>query len=140
MGAIISPSLDPACPMPCAALPVADMGEIALVVAILLGLGATAFIVRLSWDLQFFIGLVLLALGGSVGIPASVLYHVQLRRRLLSRRALPPRWWLSPVPLHERLRDTERRTVMPWFYVGAASFVFMVLGGLLALIATWRAR
>jgi hypothetical protein len=116
------------------------MGELAIVLAILLGLGTTAFVFGLPWDLQFFTGLALLALGASAGIPASILYHVQLRRRLLARRALPPRWWLSPVPLHERLHESERRAVMPWFYAGAASFLLMVLGGLLALIAAWRTR
>lgn len=116
------------------------MGELAIALAILLGLGTTAFLLQLSWELEFFVGLALLALGGLIGLPASALYHIQLRRRLSPRRALPPRWWLSPVDLHGRLLDAERRTVMPWFYAGAASFALMVLGGLLALIATWRAR
>lgn len=116
------------------------MGELAIVLAILLGLGTTASVFQLPWDLQFFAGLALLALGGLIGIPASALYHVQLRRSLSPRQALPPRWWLSPVDLHGRLLAPERRAVMPWFYAGAASFVLMVLGGLLALIATWRAR
>ena len=116
------------------------MGELAVTLGILLCLGTTAVVFRLPWDQQFFVGPALLVIGGLAGLPTSALYHVQLRRHLSRHGALPPRWWLSPTPLHGRLSDAERRAVMPWFYAGAMSFAVTVSGGLLALVAAWRAR
>lgn len=73
-------------------------------------------------------GLVAVGIGLAVGVPAGLWYHVILRRQLLTKGPLPERWWVSPVQYHERLRIEERRTFLPWFYVGGAGFVLIVVG------------
>jgi len=75
-------------------------------------------------------GLSAVAFGSGGGIPAGVYYHVLLRRLLLLQGPLPERWWLHPVQLHDRLNAAERRTFMPWFYVGGAGFVLIILGSI----------
>jgi hypothetical protein len=50
---------------------------------------------------------------------------------------------LRPVPLHERLDDTGRQRVLPWFYAGAVGFVVTVAGLVLIALSLvtslWRA-
>ena len=116
------------------------MPELLLAAAIALFLGGGAALVGwLAWQTLLTLGLVLLGLGTLGSFPSSVLYHVRLHRSLAPRGALPRRWWLSPIRLHERLDPAGRAAVLPWFYVGAASFVLAVLGGVLALAGILRA-
>ena len=56
-----------------------------------------------------------------------------LYRTLRARGPLPERWWLHPVPLHDRLEDAERRAVLRWFLIGGLGFGVIVIGcGLIA--------
>ena len=70
----------------------------------------------------------LLAFGFALGVPTGLWYHVALGRALRSREPLPPRWWLRPTALHEKLQPDERRSVLRWFYAGGIGFVFTALG------------
>ena len=81
-------------------------------------------------------------MGLAFGVGTGLWYHIALARALSPMKALTPRWWLRPVPLHQRLDAAGRLRVMPWFYAGAAGFVVTAVGMALitlALVASiWR--
>jgi hypothetical protein len=64
---------------------------------------------------------------------AGVFYHRALYRALHAQ--LPARWWLSPTRYHPLLGAGQRQQVLPWFYLGGAAFVLVVLGALVTLAA-----
>jgi hypothetical protein len=72
----------------------------------------------------------LASLGSGV---AGICYHRALYFAL--RPQLPARWWLSPTRYHRLLSATQRQQVLPWFYLGGAAFVLVVLGALVTLAA-----
>ncbi len=105
------------------------MPEIGLVVALVLLLVAGGLLAPfLSWTVILNAGVLGVAVGLVLGIPTSLVYHVKLARVLAARGELPPRWWLSPTRLHERLRGAERRAVLRWFFAGGAGFVITLAG------------
>lgn len=83
-------------------------------------------------------GLGAIALGSVGGIPAGLYYHVLLRRLLLQKGPLPERWWLRPVQHHALLSDRERRSFMPWFYVGGVGFVLILAGAVVVGLGLLR--
>ena len=106
------------------------MVELLIVVALVLGVLIVAVT---PWTSLLFVGAVTTAAGLAFGVATGFWYHVALARALSPLKALTPRWWLRPVPLHERLDAVGRQRVLPWFYAGAAGFVVTVAG--MALIA-----
>ena len=116
------------------------MLELLIVLALALGVIAVAV---LPWSWLLVAGAITTAAGLAFGVTTGFWYHVALARALAPMNALTPRWWLRPVPLHERLDSAGRQRVLPWFYAGAAGFVVTVAG--MALIALslaagiWRA-
>ena len=94
------------------------------------------------WSWLFIVGAVTTAAGLAFGVTTGLWYHIALARALSAVSALTPRWWLRPVPLHERLDAAGRRGVMPWFYAGAAGFVVTVAGIALIVLSMaagfWR--
>lgn len=70
----------------------------------------------------------LLVIGFALGVPTGLWYHVALVRAVGAREVLPPRWWLRPTALHDRLRPDERPQVLRWFYAGGLGFAFTALG------------
>ena len=115
------------------------MFEVVIVVALVVAIFVAG---ALPWPSLFVAGLVTTSAGLVFGVATGFTYHVALARALLATSALPRRWWLSPVPLHERLDAVARRRVMPWFYAGAVGFVVTVAGlALMAFsvaVAMWR--
>lgn len=79
--------------------------------------------------------LILVGIGGLFGLPAGVWYHVALRRELLRRGPLPPRWLWKPTDQHRLLDAAAQARVRPWFAAGAAGFLLIVLGALLGVLA-----
>jgi hypothetical protein len=94
----------------------------------------------IPWELVFGGGLLLVALGLLVGVPAGAYYHVQLYRALRPRKLVPRRWWLRPFALHVSLTDDERRRVLPWFYLGAFGFIASILGCVLFAVGAVRSN
>jgi len=106
------------------------MNEAAIVVGLVIALVVTgALVVTLPWTTLVFAGAALMALGIVLGIPTGAYYHVALYQRLAPRGELPARWYWSPVRYHALLRDEERVSVLLWFYLGAAGFTLIVIGG-----------
>jgi hypothetical protein len=94
----------------------------------------TLFVVAaVPWPSVLVAGVWTTAAGLVFGIATGCWYHIALGRALVAMKALVPRWWLRPVPLHQRLDAAGRRCVLPWFYAGAAGFFVTVVG--LALVA-----
>ena len=106
------------------------MVELLIVVALALGVVLVAVV---PWAWMLFAGAATTAVGLAFGVATGFWYHVALARALSPVKALTPRWWLQPVPLHARLDADGRRRVLPWFYAGAAGFFVTVVG--MALIA-----
>jgi hypothetical protein len=117
------------------------MLELALVAGLLVGLvGLPAIMTVVPWDLLLGGGVILIAAGMIVGVPAGLYYHLLLYRVLAPRAQLVPLWWLSPMSLHPALTDGERPRVLRWCYLGAAGFVIAMTGCLLLAVGALRSR
>ena len=99
----------------------------------LAGLGFVGPLVPLEWVVSA--GVACTALGMLIGVPTGVWYHVRLYAVLHPRGALPARWWLRPVALHDQLEADERELVLRWFYVGGAGFFLTAAGCALVILA-----
>jgi alkanesulfonate monooxygenase SsuD/methylene tetrahydromethanopterin reductase-like flavin-dependent oxidoreductase (luciferase family) len=104
--------------------------ELLIVLILTLGAGAVAVV---PWSWLLVAGTVTTSVGLGFGVATGLWYHIALARVLAPMKALTPRWWLRPVPLHARLDEAGRQRVLPWFYAGAAGFFVTVAG--MALIA-----
>ncbi|MBF5043690.1 hypothetical protein FGE12_14935 [Aggregicoccus sp. 17bor-14] len=104
------------------------MRELALVVAIALGLLGLGVLAQLPFDAALHWGALLTAGGLALGVPTGIAYHVQLARVLSRRGALPAGWYWSPIALHPRLRPAERPGVLLWCGAGAVGFAVTALG------------
>jgi hypothetical protein len=105
-----------------------------LEVLLVLALVVSAIVVAVvPWSWLLVAGTVTTAIGLAFGVATGLWYHIALARALSAASALTPRWWLRPTPLHERLDETGRGRVLPWFHAGAAGFLVTVVG--IALIA-----
>jgi len=83
-------------------------------------------------------GIGLAVFGFLYGIPAAVVYHWLLYRSLVRIDRLPPRWWLQPTALHDRIPPEDRRGVFAWGGIGGSGFLVIVLGIVLTSIGLWR--
>jgi len=108
------------------------MTEAAIVLSLVVMLVVVGtLVVALPWTTIVFAGAGLIAVGFVLGVPTGFYYHLALYRCLAPRGALPARWYWSPVRYHALLRDEERASVLLWFYLGAAGFTMIVLGGVI---------
>ena len=117
------------------------MGETliaALVVVVLLAVGMAHRFV--PWFTMLQGGVWVIIFGTTLSIAAGIVYHLALYRVLEPHAALKPRWWWRPTAFHQALQPHERPVVLPWFYVGAASFMLVMVGCLAVLLAVWRAE
>ena len=89
---------------------------------------AVVVVVVVPWPALFTVGVLTTAIGLVFGVATGFWYHVALGRALVAVDALTPRWWLRPVPLHDRLDPAALRPIMPWFYAGAVGFVVTLVG------------
>jgi hypothetical protein len=103
-----------------------------LLIVLALGVGVVVVAV-IPWSWLLVVGAVTTGAGLAFGVATGLWYHIALARTLSAVSGLTPRWWLRPVPLHQRLDTAGRKRVLPWFYAGAAGFVVTVVG--MALVA-----
>ncbi len=117
------------------------MLELWLVVAVVMVLAVGGIVLPLlSGTAVLELGVLGVVLGLGLGIPTSLVYHAKLARALGARGELPPRWWLAPTRLHARLRGTERRAVLRWFFAGGAGFVITLAGCAAAFVGALLAE
>lgn len=116
------------------------MAELLIVLVLVM---AVIVVTTVPWSWFLVAGALTTTLGLVFGVATGLWYHIALARALAPVNALTPRWWLRPVPLHERLDDTGRQRVLPWFYAGAVGFVVTVAGLVLIALSLvtslWRA-
>jgi hypothetical protein len=106
-----------------------------LVVLVVLGLTA----LFLSLEAILIVGAACIALGLVVGVPAGTYYHVKLYRCVAARGPVPRRFWFQPTQYHPELEPAEWRGVRPWFLLGAAGFLLIVVGCLVVGLGVMRA-
>lgn len=105
------------------------MIEALLVLTAVTCAGAAAWLLPLVSPESLVIGGWLVTGAGlSLGLPAGAVYHGVLRSCLRANGALPARWWLHPVALHDRLAAAQRARVMRWFLLGGAGFAASLVG------------
>jgi hypothetical protein len=111
------------------------MLEIGFLLAALVGIGLLGYLITIITPHMFHnIGLLMLAAGLLEGVPTGFWYHVVLRRILIARGNLPPRWWLHPTRHHAHLTDDEHRRIRLWFVLGGIGYAVAVAGGLAAIV------
>lgn len=76
----------------------------------------------------------LIAVGLAIGVPAGLIYHLLLARGLRAAGADARRWWLRPTGFHAALAPADVRRLLPWFRVGAAGFLVVVIGCVFLLL------
>ena len=103
---------------------------------VLVGLGLCALLMPL--ELLFIVGMSCVVGGFCIGVPAGAYYHLKLYRLLIARGPVPRSFWLSPTRYHDQLERTEWRTVVPWFAIGGAGFMLIVLGCLIVMLAVLK--
>ena len=117
------------------------MIETLLVLAVVTTLcGVTWAVALVPPDALLYAGSLVTAAGLVTGVPTGFWYHVALYRALRPQGPLPDRWWLHPVPLHGRLPESDRRSVLRWFVAGGLGFFAVVIGCalvVLALLGAW---
>lgn len=99
-----------------------------------------AIVALLSGEGLIFGGALLTALGFVVGVPAAFVYHAKLYAALKRAGVVPARWWISPMKHHEAAGERAEEGFAWAFRLGAAGFVVIVLGCLLAAIGLWKLR
>ena len=111
------------------------MHEIVFLLAALTGIGLLGYLVTILTPHVFHnIGLVMLLTGLVEGIPTGFWYHVVLRRILIQRGNLPPKWWIHPTRHHGQLTPEEHRRIRLWFVLGGIGYAIAVTGGLAAIV------
>ena len=106
---------------------------VVVVVAILVLLGSAA--TWLTMEVLFGVGLLCVGLGCAVGFPAGFYYHVVLFRLMRTHGEVPSGWYWNPTRYHPLLSADELASVRPWFVLGAAGFMVIILGCLLIGLA-----
>lgn len=116
------------------------MLELLLVLALTGGLvGGAALLSRVDWFYLFGLGLVMATLGLVLGAAAGLAYHLRLRRVILRQGPMPPRWWLFPTRLHDRLGDDKRWVLRPFFW-GATGMAVTIAGLVFIAYGAWRSQ
>ena len=111
------------------------MHEIVFLLAALVGIGLLGYLITIITPQLFSsIGLLMLAAGLAEGIPTGFWYHVVLRRILIERGNLPPKWWIHPTRHHAQLSPDEHRRIRPWFVLGGIGYAIALAGGLAAIV------
>ena len=105
------------------------MVETLLVLASLVALSGGAWAwTALAPDALLAAGLWAVVAGLGFGLPTGLVYHVELRRSLVARGVLPPRWWLRPISLHPLLPAEDSFRVLTWCRLGAFGCAVAFLG------------
>lgn len=108
--------------------------EVAIAGSVVLSLFAIQTGSTLDPELLLMWSVGLIAAGLAIGLPAGLVYHILLARALKATSLDVKRWWLRPTTFHDALVPTTRRSVEPWFRIGAAGFMVAVVGCVVLLL------
>jgi hypothetical protein len=106
------------------------------VVAALCLLGVMAVVLPL--ETLVFVGVVCVATGIALGVPAGAYYHVKLYRYLAANGGVPRGFIWHPTRYHDALPTQTRRGILPWFFAGALGFLLILLGCALVILGVLR--
>lgn len=113
-----------------------EIGVALAVVALFLLVVATTAavsVMSLVW-----LGVAVIAVGLTLGLPAGVGYHVAMHRGLADSRVHAPNWWWSPVRYHTQLDAASRKRVQPWFIAGVLGATLALAGCALLVVCLFR--
>lgn len=111
------------------------MRETLLVTLMAAGLAALAALGRMPLGQAVLVGGWLIGGGLVVGVPAGVLYHVQLRRELARAGGVPRGWIWRPTELHAVVPEHDRMRFLPSFWLGAVACGVVFFGCAVVFIA-----
>lgn len=114
------------------------MIESLIVVGLVTLLGVAGWAMTATAESLLRAGIGLAVVGFAYGIPTAIVYHWRLYRSLVRCDRLPPRWWLQPTALHDRIPPEDRRGVLAWGAIGGSGFLVIVLGIVLTATGVWR--
>lgn len=106
-----------------------------MVVGLLLLFGAIGAVQAIPWSTLLEFGYTLMLEAAWIGIPAELLYFAALALCLHLNGAPPSGWYWRSFEHHDRLSAAQRLWVLPVFYLGALSFLAIVLGIGVVLLA-----
>lgn len=81
------------------------------------------------------VGQTAMYLGAGLGVPLEAAYFTALGLSLRNTRRTPIGWFWRPFAHHHLLTPTQRWAVLPFYYLGALSFVLATLGIAIVIVA-----
>lgn len=102
---------------------------------LLVAIGVAQMVLSLSALVT--VGLLCIVVGGLLGLPAGLYYHVVLYRCLQELGGAPRGWYWHPTRYHRRLDRSQMSGVRLWFTLGGAGFGLMILGCIITGMAAW---
>lgn len=111
------------------------MAEAGWALGLLLLLGGVTAVEMLGFANLVELGQQIMLGSAALGIPLELAYYVLLGLAIARHPACPRDWYWRPF-MHHQLLDTRARwIVLPLFYLGALSFLGIVIGILTVLLA-----
>lgn len=111
------------------------MPELLWVIAVLLVIGAVAAVQLVPWPDLLQLGNDLMLSAAALGVPLELVYFALLALCLRYNGSPPRGWYWRSFDHHHRLGTGQRWLVLPWFYIGALSFLAIVLGIAITVLA-----
>lgn len=105
------------------------MIEIAIVAGLFVAIGGLSALALVPVMTLIWTGSVVMGVGFVFGTSTALVYHLRLYRTLEARGDIPRDWIWKPHHHHTSLTETEKAYVLPWWFMGGAGFVLVVLGG-----------
>lgn len=96
--------------------------------AIALAIGAFAATSIVPWDVLVESGTAIMYGFAAAALPIELIYFGLLWRALRRNGGPPPGWYWRSFEHHPLLRSSQRRYVLPLFYLGALGFLGITLG------------
>ena len=108
-----------------------------LVLGVLIALPLMSFF---DGAIAFQAGVLFIAVGLGVGLPAGFYYHALLyfKRGKIGREL--QNWWISPHKYHEYLPEKDQKILGWWFRVGAVFFNITIFGCGLLFVSLFMNR
>jgi hypothetical protein len=104
------------------------MAELVWALALLLVLGAITAARLLGWPELVELGQLVMLRSSALGIPLELVYFALLAFTIRAHPACPRGWYWRSFEHHHLLTRTQRRYVLPFFYLGALAFLGIALG------------
>jgi hypothetical protein len=104
------------------------MAEFVWALALLLVLGAITAARLLGWSALVELGQEVMLRSSAIGIPVELAYFALLAVSIRKHPACPRGWYWRSFEHHHLLTPTQRRYVLPFFYLGALAFLGIAMG------------